>query len=111
MHVQTGTGTRPAGAVASGTAFYIQHNVTIAFLCFATGILAGIGAGIYRNIDEAFEVIKRDEDVIYPNPKNTEIYKQLYDRFYRGLYGKLMDVNKDIEEVLKILSRSSEASP
>ena len=30
--------------VAVGTAYYIQHDTSIAFLCFATGILAGIGS-------------------------------------------------------------------
>jgi xylulokinase len=74
----------------------IQENTS-----FGAAILAGIGAGIYHNIDEAFEVIKRDEDVVYPNPKNTEIYNRLYDNFYRGLYAKLMGVNKDMEEILR----------
>jgi uncharacterized membrane protein SpoIIM required for sporulation len=27
-----------------GTAFYIQHNTTITLLCFATGVLAGVGS-------------------------------------------------------------------
>ncbi len=35
---------RGAGAVSAGVAFYIQHNITIAFLSFATGIFAGLGS-------------------------------------------------------------------
>ena len=77
----------------------IQENTS-----FGAAILAGIGAGIYHNADEAFQIIKRKETVSYPNPENSKIYNQLYDRFYRDLYDKLKPVNRDIEKVLKILN-------
>ncbi|MBW2152167.1 MAG: hypothetical protein JRH18_10915, partial [Deltaproteobacteria bacterium] len=64
-------------------------------------ILAGIGTGIYRNVDEAFEVTKREEELIYPRAENSEVYKRLYDTLYRDLYGRLIGINQDIEKVFK----------
>jgi xylulokinase len=76
----------------------LQENTSL-----GAAILAGLGSGTYRNADEAFEIIESDCDIIQPNQKNIEIYRQLYDRFYRNIYEKMISVNSDIEELLKIL--------
>jgi xylulokinase len=76
----------------------IQENTSL-----GAAILAGLGAGTYRNADEAFEILQTDCDIIRPNQKNFEIYRQLYERFYRNIYEKMIRVNSDIEELLKIL--------
>ena len=76
----------------------IQENTSL-----GAAILAGLGSGTYRNADEAFEILQSDCDIIRPNPKNIEIYRQLYERFYRNIYEKMIRVNSDIEELLKIL--------
>ena len=53
--------------------------------------------------EEAFEILQSDCDIIQPDHKNFEIYRQLYDRFYCNIYEKMSGVNSDIEELLKIL--------
>jgi len=79
----------------------IQENTS-----FGAAILGGIGAGIYRDVDDAFSIIRTKEDVIHPNPENTEIYGRLYDKCYLGLYDQLVGVNRDIEAVVRILAGS-----
>jgi len=76
----------------------IRENTSL-----GAAILAGIGAGIYRNPEEVFRTLKSEEETFLPNPDNSQIYRQIYGRFYRGLYQKMIGVNRDIEEVLKIL--------
>jgi xylulokinase len=44
-------------------------------------ILAGIGAGIYHNEDDAFEQVHRAGKIYEPNPANHEKYEELYARF------------------------------
>jgi sugar (pentulose or hexulose) kinase len=80
----------------------IQENTA-----FGAAILAGIGAGIYHSADNAFQVIKRKETVISPDPGNAKIYRALYERFYRDLYDNLSGVNHSIEEVLKIIEKGA----
>jgi xylulokinase len=76
----------------------VQENTSL-----GAAILAGLGSGTYRNADEAFENLQSDYDIMHPNQKNFEIYRQIYDRFYRNIYEKMIGVNTGIEELLKIL--------
>ena len=75
-----------------------QENTSL-----GAAILAGLGSGTYRNAEEVFEILPSDCDIIQPDHKNFEIYRQLYDRFYCNIYAKMSGVNSDIEELLKIL--------
>ncbi len=77
----------------------IKENTSL-----GAAILAGLGAGIYRSADHAFETLKRDNEVLQPEPENLEIYRQIYEQFYCRLYEKMTAVNYDIERLLKILS-------
>ena len=76
----------------------VQENTSL-----GAAILAGLGSGTYRNADEAFETLQSDCDIIQPNQKNFEIYRQLFDGFYRNICEKMISVNSDIEELLNIL--------
>lgn len=44
MYSESTAGKRTRGQNISMAAFYIQHNTSIAFLCFATGIFFGLGS-------------------------------------------------------------------
>jgi xylulokinase len=77
----------------------IKENTSL-----GAAILAGLGAGIYRSADHAFETLQSDNEVLQPEPKNFEIYRQIYEQFYCRLYEKMTAVNNDIERLLNILS-------
>jgi len=55
-------------------------------------ILAGVGAGVYKDIDEAIKVATSTKKTLMPQPKNVSIYQEVYQRYldlYQRLYGKI----------------------
>ena len=76
----------------------IKENTSL-----GAAILAGLGAGIYRNAEHAFEVLQSDSVVLQPDPANFKIYQQIYKQFYCHLYEKMSDINLDIEGLYKLL--------
>jgi len=45
-------------------------------------ILAGVGVGVYNNLQEACNrTVRWHEEVVYPNPKNVDIYNRNYPTF------------------------------
>ena len=59
---------------------------------FGGAMLAGIGAGAFKDIDEAFKVCRPEEITVYPDEKNREVYKAVsythLDVYKRQLYGR-----------------------
>ena len=76
----------------------IKENTSL-----GAAILAGLGAGIYRSADHAFEILQGDTEILQPEPGNSAIYRQIYNQFYCHLYEKMSGINQDIEKLLKIL--------
>lgn len=76
----------------------IQENAAL-----GAALLAGIGSGVYRDADEAFQNLSLDEETFVPDPASTQVYRQMYETFYRDLYPRLAPINHDIEAMLKVL--------
>lgn len=55
---------------------------------YGAAILAGVGAGIYKNVKEATKKIIREDIEIDPIAENTSKYAKYY-KIYRSLYGSL----------------------
>lgn len=55
---------------------------------FGAALLAGVGAGIYENVDEAVKETVNTRIVARPNREREQIYNQLYE-IYRSLYSSL----------------------
>jgi xylulokinase len=54
-------------------------------------MLGGIGAGIYRDVWEAANMIsERKNEVFYPNPEDSKIYEEGY-QIFKGLFPSLRD--------------------
>jgi len=53
---------------------------------FGASLLAGVGAGIYKDLEEAVEETVRVRGVEYPNPERVRIYEHYYEKVYRQLY-------------------------
>jgi xylulokinase len=45
---------------------------------FGTALLAGVGIGIFKNIEEAVDQAVRVVDTLRPNPINHRIYKEIF---------------------------------
>ncbi len=55
---------------------------------FGAALLAGVGAGLYRDVLEAVDACVRVVDSTSPQPEAVKVYQQLYP-LYRGLYHAL----------------------
>jgi len=52
--------------------------------CVGAAILAGVGCGIYRDAAEGYRHLAVREQVIYPNPERTAVYKPILEKYRRG---------------------------
>lgn len=60
--------------------------------CIGAAISAGVGVGVYDSLEQACQkVVRMNEEVAVPNPKNMQIYNEDYE-VYRALYAH----NKDL---------------
>lgn len=50
--------------------------------CTGAAIVAGVGAGIYKSIEDACSfIVKYNPEVTYPNRENVKIYNEVFDKF------------------------------
>ena len=61
-------------------------------------ILAGVGAGIYMNVEEACEKMIKFNAPEPPNAGNVEKYEQIYG-VYKQLYKDVKETYKDLKEI------------
>ena len=57
-----------------------------------TAILAGIGVGIYKDIEDAFSRINYSTKNYQPSKENTEKYENLYKKIFKKIPESLKDV-------------------
>lgn len=67
-------------------------------------LLAGIGSGVYRDVEEAFRVVRSGEDIFLPDPERSKVYRRIYEKLYCHLYHQMTGVNQEIESLQKLLS-------
>lgn len=56
---------------------------------FGAALLAGVGAGIYGDLEDAVNETVKVAAKDHPNPERVEVYNQHYRRIYRKLYPSL----------------------
>lgn len=61
-------------------------------------LLAGVGAGLYPNVESACNDLIQVKEVIQPNQENVKIYDEYY-RLYRGLYSTLQFTFNDLSQL------------
>lgn len=73
--------------------------------CLGAAILAGIGAGVYRNMNEAVKITAKIKKRFTPRPENVPLYEKIYQNYlnlYRKLYGNKKLVNPSRAEKIGI---------
>jgi xylulokinase len=105
--LKTGLGLNPDRLVAVGGAtrnsFWMQNKADITGLPIdvpdleeatplGAAILAGIGIGLYRNEQDAFEHVYKPGRTYHPDPQLTSRYAECY-RIYRQLYPVLKPIS------------------
>jgi xylulokinase len=63
-------------------------------------MLAGVGVGLYKDIDEAYERVKKSGKVYQPNKDLTKQYRRLF-KIYKDIYPALINLNHTIFDEFK----------
>ena len=63
-------------------------------------IAAGVGVGIYDNMQEAAEVMVKVVQVFEPRPEPAHVHDRLYREVYRHLYANLSDLMNRASEIV-----------
>lgn len=66
--------------------------------CMGAAITAGVGLSIYSSFASACrELIRYDDEIIYPDVKNSDIYDYYYN-IYKSLYARNKDLCKEMSQ-------------
>jgi len=49
--------------------------------CLGVAILAGIGAGLYRDVEDATRTIQAEQQLFHPRPEYAPVYRALYEEY------------------------------
>ena len=90
----------PRNALTPGPGFSITGKpIEVPAIDEATplgaAILAGIGVGIYRDEEDAFERVRKPSRTFEPDPRVRSAYEEGFAR-YRSLYPALREIHRDI---------------
>ncbi len=65
-------------------------------------LLAGIGAGVYKNADEACDTSSAPTIEYAPDPARFPIYRHMYEKVYRMLHQQLLGINEYLESLQRL---------
>jgi xylulokinase len=114
--LQTGLGIHPDRLVAVGGAtrnsFWMQNKADVVGLpievpdieeatTLGAAILAGIGIGLYRNEQDAFERVYKPGKTYQPDPQLAPKYAEWY-QIYKQLYPILKPVNHQLYDQFRV---------
>jgi xylulokinase len=114
--LQNGLGIRPDKLIATGGAtrnpFWMQNKADVTGLPIevpevkeatplGAAILAGIGVGLYRDEQHAFECVYRPGKSYRPDPRFAPQYAEWY-QIYRQLYPSLKSVNRQLYDQFRV---------
>ena len=73
-------------------------TVEVEEAAFGAALLAGVGSGIYKDLEEAIKMTMKIKEVISPNQDVTKTYEHYY-QLYRSLYPILGDRFKALDKL------------
>lgn len=56
-------------------------------------MIAGVGAGVYQDHTQAYEMTKREGKIYEPDPRRRERYAVLYDVIFKRMYGATKEIS------------------
>ena len=65
---------------------------------FGAAILAGVGVGLYKSVEDACAELIKTNAVYRPVPENTRRYEKIY-AIYKALYGKLKEQYDQLNDI------------
>jgi xylulokinase len=67
--------------------------------CRGAAILAGLGAGIYRSVEDIHRLVEFREAAIHSNAGWADIYQERYQKVYRKIYPTVCDLHHRIAQL------------
>jgi len=65
--------------------------------CLGAAILAGLGCGIYKSLEDALAQVRYPTETVAPDPGKAAQYEPLYQNVYRPMFKHLREINRLIE--------------
>ena len=69
--------------LADITGIPVRTSKVTDLACVGAAILAGVGSGVFFNVDEGYRFLSTDEQVIYPDEERTCLYKDAEKEYKR----------------------------
>jgi xylulokinase len=69
-------------------------------VALGAALLAGIGAGVFPNADQAIASMHAERTIFVPRPEATETYERWYSQVYRRVYPALREVDAAITSLV-----------
>ena len=66
--------------------------------CLGAAILAGVGCGLYKDMEDAFSNLNLNNIVVEPDPEVATRYESLFQEVYRPMFQHLRKINRIIEQ-------------
>jgi xylulokinase len=81
--------------------FNLAHHIVAAEEATALGaaLLGGLGAGVYRDVDEAVGAMRYGRREVAPEPRDVAIYEAIFASVYRGLYPAVAPLSQTISDM------------
>jgi xylulokinase len=79
----------------------LSHRVVEAEEATALGaaLLGGLGAGVYRDVDEAVAAMRYGQHQVEPEPGQVETYETIYQEVYRRFYPAVAPLSQTISDL------------
>jgi xylulokinase len=100
--VAIGGGTRnPLLMRVKASVTNLPHHIVEAEEATALGaaLLGGLGAGVYRGIDDAIGSMRYARHDVAPDPRDVPIYETIYRDIYRRFYPAVAPLSQSISDL------------
>jgi len=74
--------------------------------CLGAAILAGLGCGLYKDIEDAFARIRHSTSTVEPRPDAVRRYASLYGNVYQKMFEHLRAINALIQDNASLSQRT-----
>jgi xylulokinase len=79
----------------------LEHQIVAAEEATALGaaLLGGLGAGVYRDVDDAAASMRYGRDAVLPDPDDAAVYNTIFETVYRRFYPAVAPLSQAISDL------------
>ncbi len=76
-------------ADVTGEKVFRPKDLNLNYACRGAAMLAGVSAGIYKDMEQAAQVFKEEEEIVYPNPLMKDYYDEKFSCYIDKVTSKI----------------------